>query len=132
MFFGDPAYGKLPQWARSYLNGYKEALFSGLYDHLEWRMWYKGKHVTKDQIPDGEWARVEPDKGAHYWIGTDRIFAGYDPTNDEPVWKCQICGWEGYEADLVFPSEGEDEFGQPMCPKCHSQQVETKQPISKE
>lgn len=48
--------------------GIKQTLWDALYQyHLEWRVYYKDKHVPGTEVPAGEWNQVISDAGAHVW-----------------------------------------------------------------
>lgn len=59
---------RLTSYYRGKLDGTHYAIRDALYQyHLEWRVFYAGKLVPSKEVPDGEWSKVESDKGQHVW-----------------------------------------------------------------
>lgn len=70
--------GPHQQALSAYARGWQHATET----QLEWRVYFRGKHVLSAEVPTGSWLDVEAEKGAHFWKGTDKRFdpeGGYNP-----------------------------------------------------
>jgi hypothetical protein len=68
-------YRKLKPYYRGYLAGVQRILAYNLYRyHLEWRVRLDGKLVKSEEVPKGEWSRVQ--MGEHVWKDApDKLFS---------------------------------------------------------
>jgi len=73
--YGTPEWKRLPQWAQAEVTGYGRALSDEDYSsHLEWRMYFRGKYVSGDDVPEGGWSEVESGAGCHFWRQSGKPF----------------------------------------------------------
>lgn len=56
--YNNPAYGKLPRWAKSQIDGYDHGLLDAHYRHLSWVLRYEGALVFSKNVPEGMMHKV--------------------------------------------------------------------------
>lgn len=69
----------LPNYRREYVRGYVQGLFAAHYDLTENRFLLNGKIVTRDEVPEGAWSRVQ--FIGTYYIGTGNVYMTASPTD---------------------------------------------------
>jgi hypothetical protein len=71
--WSSPGYARLPAWAKSHLTGYQKAQMDVLYrDWLEWRVSLDGEFMPGENVPKGQWDRIET--GNFFWRCTETPF----------------------------------------------------------
>lgn len=68
-----PQWEKLTGYTSEYIRGYIDRRFSELErEYIEWRVYYNGEYVTGDNVPKGEWDKVE--LGAMFWKNSNSMY----------------------------------------------------------
>jgi hypothetical protein len=61
-------WAKLTPYYRGHFHGYHRALRDALYRYaITWRVFFDGKLVKSEDVPEGRWSEVDGAKGAHVW-----------------------------------------------------------------
>ena len=71
--WNDPDYEAVPRWAQAQVDGFYDGLRDGLYRYeLTWYVRLDGELIDGDDVPTGQWHRVET--GAFVWKDNGSIF----------------------------------------------------------
>jgi hypothetical protein len=68
-------YKALPPLHRNTIQGYIDAQFDVMYEHLEWCHWYNGKFVGRDLPYGNDFKQELINKSSHVYIGSEDCYS---------------------------------------------------------
>ncbi len=94
-------YSRLSLRDQEFLDGYRAAVWNGLWAFADWRVYWRGAwyySVTAGSYPDrhaashgtarpaseitaGTWCEVDTERSAHFWVGSDKPFTAATGAN---------------------------------------------------